>query len=92
MFARDDGVYHKAALRRDDTILVEFGPLTRQQKAFIDLHSQRAVGTEPPAQTDDHIIVIEFWRRDGETAEELYDDIRGWAIGHSLPVRGVIEI
>jgi hypothetical protein len=36
--------------------------------------------------------VIEFWRRDGETADELYDDIRGWAIGNGLPVRGVIDV
>ena len=82
----------EVARREDDTILVEFGPLTWEQQAFIDLHSLRAVGTAPPSLTNDNGIVIEFWRRDGETAEELYDDIRGWAVGHCLPVRGHIEI
>jgi hypothetical protein len=91
MNASDHGVDHAVASRTDGTILVEFGPLTAEQKAFVDLHTLRAVGTEPPALTENG-VAIEFWRRDGETAEELYDDIRGWAIGNSLPVRGVIEV
>jgi hypothetical protein len=92
MSASDDGVGYEVAARTEGTILVEFGPLTVEQKAFVDLHALRAVGTEPPALTDDNGVAIEFWRRDGETAQELYDDIRGWAIGNRLPVRGVIEI
>jgi hypothetical protein len=83
-----DGV----ALRGGATILVEFGPLTAEQQAFVDLHTLRAVGTEPPRLRDDNGVAIEFWLRDGETAEELYDDIRGWAIGNCLPVRDLIEI
>ena len=92
MSASDDDVDYEVAARTDGTILVEFGPLTAEQKAFVDLHTLRAVGTEPPALADDNGVVIEFWRRDGETAAELYDHIRGWAIGNSLPVRGAIEV
>jgi hypothetical protein len=92
MIDSDDGVNYNVAARTDSTILVEFGPLTTQQKAIVDLHTLRAVGTEPPALTDDNGVVIEFWRNIGETAQELYDDIRRWAIGNSLPIRGVIEM
>lgn len=73
------------------TILVEFGPLSREQHAFVDLHTLRAVGTEPPGLVADSGVVIEFSLRDGETPEALYDDIRGWAIGNSLPVRNLVE-
>jgi hypothetical protein len=92
MNASEDGVDYDGAPRTDRTVLVEFGPLTAEQKAFVDLHALRAVGSEPPALADDDGVVIEFWRRDGETADELYDDIRGWAIGNGLPVRGVIDV
>jgi hypothetical protein len=85
-----DDVENHVAGREDTTILVEFGPLTTEQRAVIDLHALRAVGTEPPAPTDRNGVVVEFWRRDGKTADELYDDIRGWAIGNRLPVRGII--
>lgn len=78
--------------RPNRVIVVEFGPLTADQKAFVDLHPLRAVGTEPPAPQDDNGLVIQFWVRDCETAEELYDDIRGWAIGNRLPVRGLVEV
>ena len=70
----------------------EVRTLTSEQKAFVDLHTLRAVGTEPPALADDNGVVIEFWRRNRETADESYDEIRGWAIGNSLPVRGAIEV
>ena len=92
MIPLDDGVEDHVAAAEDTTILVEFGPLTAEQKAFIDLHILRAVGTEPPAGTDRGGVVVEFWRRDGETAHELYDDIRGWAIGNRLPIRGIIDV
>jgi hypothetical protein len=92
MRASGHGVDYGGGAHGDGTILVEFGPLTAEQKAFVDLHTLRAVGTEPPALADDNGVVIEFWRRDGETADELYDEIRGWAIGNSLPVRGAIEV
>jgi hypothetical protein len=35
--------------------------------------------------------LIEFWLRDGDTADTAYDDIRGWALGHGLPIRGPIH-
>jgi hypothetical protein len=78
--------------RRGATILVQFGPLTAEQQAFVDLHPLRAVGTESPVWAAEDGVVIEFWLRESETAGELYDDIRGWAIGNSLPVRGVVEV
>ena len=65
-------------------ILIEFGPLTFVQQAFVDLHTLRAAGTEGPLVETDGVIV-EFWLREGETAATLYDDIRGWAIGNGLP-------
>ena len=70
------------------TIVVEFGPLNDWQRAFVDLHSLRAVGTDLP-RIDSDGVLIEFWIREGDTAETVYDDIRGWAIGNSIPIRGV---
>jgi hypothetical protein len=72
-------------------ILVEFGRLTADQQAFIDLHTLRAVGSEPPRIADADGVLIEFWLRDGDTADATYDDIRGWAIGHGLPIRHMVE-
>lgn len=72
-----------------ETILVEFGRLTVEQQLQVDLHTLRAVGTVLPAPIHAHGVVVEFWLRDGKTALEAYDDIRGWAIGHRLPIRGI---
>ena len=72
------------------TILVEFARLSPSQQALVDLHDLRAVGTDlPEAETDG--VVIEFWLDDSDTAYATYDDIRGWAIGNGLPVRGLVE-
>jgi hypothetical protein len=30
--------------------------------------------------------LVEFWIRDGETRDDVYDDIRGWAISNRLPI------
>ena len=76
---------------RQRTILVEFGGLTDHQEAQIDLHPLRAVGTVPPPITNVAGVVIEFWLRDGESVDEAYDDIRGWAIGNRLPIRGLVS-
>ena len=76
--------------RRGATVLVMFGPLTADQQVFVDLHTLRAVGTVSPTVDDGDGVVVEFWLRDGETPEALYDDIRGWAIGNSLPIRGLV--
>ena len=72
------------------TIVVEFARLSEEQQAFVDLHSLRAVGTEVPAVSTDG-VVVEFWLREGDTADGAYDDIRGWAIGNGLPIRRMIE-
>jgi hypothetical protein len=69
---------------------VEFGALTDDQRLFIDLHSLRAVGTVMPEPASGG-AVVEFWLRDGETAADAYDEIRGWAIGHQLPISGLVE-
>jgi hypothetical protein len=79
-----------APLDQSRTILVEFGELTPEQQMMIDLHSQRALAAEIPPEIAD-LNVIGFWIREGETRENVYDDIRGWAIGNRLPVRGLIE-
>jgi hypothetical protein len=71
------------------TIVIEFGRLSDEQQAFIDLHTLRAVGTALPAVDTDRVL-IEFWLREGDTAHTAYDDIRGWAIGNGLPIRGMI--
>jgi len=73
-----------------NTIIIEFAPLSDDQRAFVDLHSLRAVGTELPTVDTDG-VVIEFWLRAGDAAQDSYDDIRGWAIGNSLPIRRMIE-
>jgi hypothetical protein len=68
--------------------LVEFGRLTVARQLHVDLHTWRAVGTVLPAPIHADGVVAEFWLRDGETVLDAYDDIRGWAIGHRLPIRG----
>lgn len=83
----DDAI--DGAAHRRKTILVEFGHLTDEQQLHVDLHGLRAVGTALPAPIHAQGVVVEFWLRDGETALEAYDDIRGWAIGHRLPIRGI---
>ena len=74
---------------RPKTILIEFGRLTVEQQLRVDLHTLRAVGTILPAPIHADGVVVEFWLRDGDNALEAYDDIRGWAIGHRLPIRGI---
>jgi hypothetical protein len=67
-------------------VLVEFGELTDEQLLTIDLHHLRALGADqtPPAGSG---YVAAFWLRDGEDPSELYDEVRGWAIGRALPIR-----
>ena len=89
MSVADEGV-DRGAGGAAATILVEFGPLTPDQQAFVDLHTLRAVGTERPS-VDTGGVIVEFWLREGDTRATLYDDIRGWAIGNGLPVRRVVE-
>ena len=72
------------------TIVVEFARLSDEQRAFIDLHTLRAVGTPMPTVDTDGVL-IEFWLREGDTAHTAYDDIRGWAIGNGLPIRRVVD-
>jgi hypothetical protein len=67
------------------TIVVEFGPLTDEQRLFIDLHSLRAVGTVMPEPVKGR-VAVEFWLREGDTPAEAYDEICSWAIGNGLPV------
>lgn len=69
---------------------MEFGALTDDQRLFIDLHLLRAVGTvmSEPARGR---AIVEFWLRDGETPADAYDEIRAWAIGHRLPIGGLVE-
>ena len=70
------------------TFFVEFGPLGDEQLALVDLHMLRAVGTSVRSNTDG--VVIEFWLPEGEELAAVYDDIRGWAIGNAIPIRGMI--
>ena len=72
------------------TIVVEFGPLTDEQRLFIDLHSLRAVGTVMPEPVQGR-VAVEFWLREGDTPAQVYDEIRGWAIGNGLPISGLDE-
>ena len=69
-------------------MLVEFGALDHDQQLLVDLHELRAVGSQATVDSDG--VVIEFWVRDGADRAALYDDIRGWAIGNRLPIRGVV--
>ena len=89
MSVADEGV-DPAPAGEAATILIEFGPLTPDQQAFIDLHTLRAVGTARP-RVDTGGVIVEFWLREGDTRATLYDDIRGWAIGNGLPVRRMVE-
>jgi hypothetical protein len=79
-----------AAPDETQTVVIEFGRLSDEQQAFVDLHTLRSVGTDLPAVDTDGVL-IEFWLREGDTPATLYDDVRGWALGHGLPVRGIFE-
>jgi hypothetical protein len=67
------------------TIVIEFGPLTDEQRLFIDLHSLRAVGTVMPEPVKGR-VAVEFWLREGDTPAAAHDEIRAWAIGNNLPI------
>ena len=71
------------------TILIEFGLLTDEQHALLDLHPQRALGTEVSRPIDG--VMIEFSLRDGEDAAAAFDDIKGWAIVNRLPIRRMLR-
>ena len=73
------------------TIVIEFARLSDEQRAFIDLHTLRALGTPLPVADTDGVL-IEFWLREGDTVTTAYDDIRGWAIGNGLPIRGCVGL
>ncbi len=79
--------------RDDETlevILVEFGRLTPEQQMLIDGHPQRALGADMPTLPVDGGLVVAF-AVDGEaTPHEAYEDIRGWSIGHALPIRRLV--
>jgi hypothetical protein len=72
------------------TIVVEFGPLTDEQRLFIDLHSLRAVGTVMPERLKGR-VAVEFWLREGDTPAAARDEIRAWAIGNNLPLSDLGE-
>ena len=76
--------------QRSTTVLVQFGPLTEAQMMLVDLHTLRALGSDSAEPIAGDGVVVEFWLRDGDGADALYDDIRGWAIGNGLPVRGIV--
>ena len=70
-------------------VLVEFGELTDEQRLHIDLHHLRALGAEQtPAGASGYVAA--FWLRDGQDGLELYDEVRGWALGNALPIRGLV--
>ena len=69
------------------TCLVEFGPLDDHQQGLVDMHPLRALGSAVPVETDG--TVIEFWL-DGAQPEDVFDDLRGWAIGNGLPIRRLV--
>ena len=72
------------------TILIEFGRLSDEQQELVDHHAARALGGEQPrVQSEGQLI--EFWVRDGDSAEATYDDIRGWARGNGLPIRRLVS-
>ncbi len=70
--------------------MVEFDPLTDEQRLFIDLHSLRAVGTVMPESVSGR-VAVEFWLREGDTPAQVYEEIRGWAIGNHLPISDLDE-
>jgi hypothetical protein len=67
-------------------VFVEFGQLTNEQLLTIDLHHLRALGAGPTPPAGGGYVAA-FWLRDGEDPSELYDEVRGWAIGRALPIR-----
>ena len=83
----------EAAVSRRATIMVEFGPLTEEQQAFADLHTLRAVGTEPPAFVADNGVVALLRLRQSRKSARHFDNtstraeeaspVAGWRPGAS---------
>ena len=73
------------------SITVEFGTLTDEQRRLVDGHPLRATGI-------DALVAVDlgwrasFWFRQGRFRDEVYDEIRGWAVGNRLPIRGVLDV
>jgi hypothetical protein len=72
------------------TIVVEFGELTDDQRLFINLHALRAV-LNIVSEPDGGHSMVAFWLREADRPLDVYDDIRGWAIGNRLPIIGLVE-
>jgi hypothetical protein len=70
-----------------EVILVEFGTLSADQQRLIDGHPQRALGAGLPPAPIDNCDLIAFAVEDGTTLKNAYQELRGWAIGHALPIR-----
>ena len=70
--------------------MVEFGELNDDQQLFISLHASRAV-ISIVSEPDRGRALVKFWLREGDRPQDVYDDLRGWAIGNRLPIIGLVE-
>jgi hypothetical protein len=72
------------------SIVIEFGLLTDAQRQLIDEHPLRAPGIDPLLHVDSGWNAA-FWLRQGRFRDEVYDEIRGWAVGNRLPIRRLLD-
>jgi hypothetical protein len=78
--------------RMDDgtvTFAVEFGDLNDAQWVVLDGHP---LATAAPVQLIDHpgVWVAVFSGSSVSTIDEMYDELRGWALSEALPIRGMV--
>jgi hypothetical protein len=72
------------------SIMIEFGTLTDDQRRLVETHPLRATGIDPLVHLDQGWKAA-FWFRQGRFRDEVYDEIKGWAVGNRLPIRGVLD-
>jgi hypothetical protein len=72
------------------SIVIEFGQLTEAQLALIAANPMQAADVTGMIEVDDRWHAT-FAVDDDVTVDAFYDDLRGWAIGHALPITGMVD-
>ncbi len=69
--------------------MIEFGELTDEQLALLAANPMKAAVSRI-VEVDDRWHAT-FAVDDDVTMDAFYDDLRGWAIGHALPITGMVD-
>jgi hypothetical protein len=71
------------------TVAIEFGQLNDAQWVLVGGHP---LATTPPVQliADPDVWVAVFSCSAERSVDDMYDELRGWALGNGLPIRRVV--